>query len=419
MPFATGLTLTPSDSARAIGEVYSVSLLTTIPLLIAVLAFVVLRNTGPGTRVLIWRSAIAALVVVSAGRALPFHWMAWVIPEGLAAPLISLGKAQLGVLEGGASARAATEGGPFHAPTAALVHAILIVYWLGVVAVLLPLVVARVGLWRAMLRARVLEGDDWYTLLASARQSTSTRTAVRLRMSDEVRLPVTWGVIRPVILLPRQALGWTRVQREATLLHELSHVRSADALFGTVGRVVCALYWFHPGVWWVARRFVADAEMACDDRVLMAGVRRSDYAELLARAMHGNVNWSRAGVASLVRRRGIRERLAAIVDGRRVLKGPPRSAVIVAAVLTLGVSLPVSTVRVSPTRDVLTTLMRDVQWQARAYAVVRLAQRRDSVEVARAAARHDPSPRVRAWAEYALAQGVTSAAVLHPFTRHN
>ncbi len=71
---------------------------------------------------------------------------------------------------------------------------------------------------------------------------------------------------------------------------------------------------------------------------------------------------------------------------------------------------PVATVRVAPTRDVLTTLMQDSRWESRAYAVVRLAQRRDSVEVARAAARHDPNPRVRAWAQYALAQGPDAVA---------
>jgi hypothetical protein len=63
-----------------------------------------------------------------------------------------------------------------------------------------------------------------------------------------------------------------------------------------------------------------------------------------------------------------------------------------------------STVELAPTRSVLTTLMRDIRWESRAYAVAGLAQRRDSVEVARTAARFDPSPRVRAWAEYALSQ---------------
>jgi hypothetical protein len=53
---------------------------------------------------------------------------------------------------------------------------------------------------------------------------------------------------------------------------------------------------------------------------------------------------------------------------------------------------------------VLTTLMLDAQWESRAYAVLGLAQRADSVAVAQSAAEEDPNPRVRAWARYALDQ---------------
>ena len=57
---------------------------------------------------------------------------------------------------------------------------------------------------------------------------------------------------------------------------------------------------------------------------------------------------------------------------------------------------------VAPTRDALTTLMRDSRWESRAYAVIGLAHRADSAAAARSAAELDPSPRVRAWARYAL-----------------
>ena len=61
-------------------------------------------------------------------------------------------------------------------------------------------------------------------------------------------------------------------------------------------------------------------------------------------------------------------------------------------------------IQLAPTRGVLTSLMQDASWELRAYAVVGLAQRPDSVAVARKAAELDPSPRVRAWARYALGE---------------
>jgi len=88
---------------------------------------------------------------------------------------------------------------------------------------------------------------------------------------------------------------------------------------------------------------------------------------------------------------------------------------VVAALCTTLVAAPMSAVQLAPTRDVLTTLMRDSRWESRAYAVMGLAKRADSIAVARAAAEDDPNPRVRAWARYALRQGDAAQlrAVLH------
>jgi beta-lactamase regulating signal transducer with metallopeptidase domain len=226
---------------------------------------------------------------------------------------------------------------------------------------------------------------------------------------------MTMGVLRPVIVLPVTALDWSPDARRTTLMHELVHVGSGDALFLLASRLMCALFWFHPGAWWVSRRFEAEAELACDDRVLLAGVRPSDYTELLVRALAGR-DAPGAGAIALVGQRGVRHRLAAITDTRRALRLPSRRCVAAAVLVTGLVSLPLGTVRVAPTRDVLTALMRDDRWESRAYAVVRLAQRTDSLEVARVAARHDPSPRVRAWAQYALARRPVTRPDLAPLS---
>jgi len=65
-------------------------------------------------------------------------------------------------------------------------------------------------------------------------------------------------------------------------------------------------------------------------------------------------------------------------------------------------ALAASTLQLAPTRAVLNSLMHDNRWETRAYAVLGLAQRPDSIEVARSAASTDPDPNVRAWARYAV-----------------
>ncbi len=246
--------------------------------------------------------------------------------------------------------------------------------------------------------------------MREAGNAVSVSTArVRLVASRHVSVPVTWGVWRPIVLLPTAALRWPANRLQAVLRHELAHVGAHDAAMRLASRIACALFWFHPGVWWLARRLEADAEEASDDRVLLSGIRVSDYAEWLGASAPGAHDHAQAAMA-LVHPGNLRARLAAVTDTRRHVAVPGRRAVLCTVALTAAIVGPLATARLAPTRQVLTSLMRETRWESRAWAVVRLAQRADSVDVARSAARHDPDPAVRAWARYALARGPTAPA---------
>jgi beta-lactamase regulating signal transducer with metallopeptidase domain len=243
-------------------------------------------------------------------------------------------------------------------------------------------------------------------VLERARGTLGIARPVRIFVDVTAAVPMTWGFVRPVVVLPRAATSWDNEQLRIVLLHELGHVRARDWAFNLIGRIVCALYWFHPGVWWVARGLREDCELACDDRVIAAGVRRSDYAELLVSAATA-LRSARAAAEpalALSERRGLRARLTAVLDTRHDVRPLRRGWATVAATATLAVAGPVSSVQLAPSREVLTTLMLDARWESRAYAVLGLAQRRDSIAVAQSAAELDPNPRVRAWARYALGQ---------------
>lgn len=106
-----------------------------------------------------------------------------------------------------------------------------------------------------------------------------------LRVSDDSHpaMAMTWGLIRPVVLLPRSVDAWSQERLQAVLLHELAHVRRRDFASQLLAEVLCALYWFNPIVWASARSMREDAEAAADDVVLDRGIRPTDYArELLA-----------------------------------------------------------------------------------------------------------------------------------------
>ena len=76
---------------------------------------------------------------------------------------------------------------------------------------------------------------------------------VRVLHSAETPMPLTWGILRPVVLLPADAARWSRARLSAVLLHELTHVRRRDVLAQAIAQLACCLYWFHPAVWYALR----------------------------------------------------------------------------------------------------------------------------------------------------------------------
>lgn len=386
----------PADSARVVSQAYTVSLLAVAPLLAAAIAGVALRRSAAIDRLQVWRAALLALLLVVVSRQLPTPFVAWVVPSALAQPLVELGRA-------GLLAQAST--------TPDALDLLAVAYVAGVILVLLPMLRAWARVRALGHRAQPLRGHAWDALLAETRACLGVRRIVRLVGSAEVATPMTWGLWRPTIALPLAAEHWSHDHRRAALLHEMTHVRRGDAPWLLMARVVCALYWFHPGAWWVARGLRRECERACDARVLSLGVRRSAYAQLLLLAADGMHAPAPATGAALARAGGLRERLADVLDASRAPRARWSRQAAVAASAVLLASAPATAVELAPTREVLAGLVRDARWESRAYAVVGLAQRRDSVELAREVARQDPSPRVRAWAKYALAQGTRDSLI--------
>jgi beta-lactamase regulating signal transducer with metallopeptidase domain len=114
-------------------------------------------------------------------------------------------------------------------------------------------------------------------LTAYARAFAVARRA-RGMFSDEVNQPAAFG---RRVLLPASAKTWSGERLRIVLLHEEAHVARHDTLLAVIGDAACALYWFHPLAWILARRAGLERERACDDRVLNAGVAAGDYAEVM------------------------------------------------------------------------------------------------------------------------------------------
>ena len=76
----------------------------------------------------------------------------------------------------------------------------------------------------------------------------------RICLSTKIHSPVTFGVSRPVILLPAGFLEMEEKHQEAIACHELLHVRRSDWLFTLLEEAIRSFFWFHPAIWWVLGR---------------------------------------------------------------------------------------------------------------------------------------------------------------------
>ncbi len=124
-----------------------------------------------------------------------------------------------------------------------------------------------------------LESDfarDWLAVHAPRRK-------IEVRVSDRIDSPLTYGILRPVILLPSDTdLADTR-RLEFILAHEFTHIRHFDSLTKLLLSLAVALHWFNPAVWLMFFFFNRDMELACDEAVvrMFGGDTRREYALML------------------------------------------------------------------------------------------------------------------------------------------
>jgi beta-lactamase regulating signal transducer with metallopeptidase domain len=107
---------------------------------------------------------------------------------------------------------------------------------------------------------------------------------VSVLVSQRLEVPTAIGFYKPAIILPKWLLESTPAEElKYILLHELAHLRRRDDWTNLAQKILKALLFFLPSVWWIERRLSLDREMACDDAVLAHSGSPRGYAECLAR----------------------------------------------------------------------------------------------------------------------------------------
>ena len=138
---------------------------------------------------------------------------------------------------------------------------------------------------------------------------------VRARTSDRVTAPLTYGVLRPVVLLP-SGMDWPdRAALSCVLEHEFQHIRRFDTLRKALLAAALCLHWFNPLVWALYILSNRDMELACDEAVTARGADRAGYARTLLRMEEQRGQWGLSG--SHFSQNALEERIRCIMQYKK------------------------------------------------------------------------------------------------------
>jgi beta-lactamase regulating signal transducer with metallopeptidase domain len=279
----------------------------TILVAVVLLTLLVLRRSSSSARHSVLTTGIVALLLLPVLDAVLPRWETpwfWVRHVEMAAP----------------SAYAA--GVPDQTvaqPTAAPLW--LMVWGLGFAALLLRAGFSLCATFLARRRPALPEGE-----LRTEIESVTGHRKVRLLVGMAGQSPMTWGWRRPVLMIPPETEFWPTDRVRSVVLHEFAHIRRGDWITQQLAKFACAVYWFHPGVWILARLMEAESERAADDAVICAGCAPQSYARHLLEVAKSVSVTRRPFAVAMARRSSIGARLAAILADGRMRQAPSRRA---------------------------------------------------------------------------------------------
>ena len=189
---------------------------------------------------------------------------------------------------------------------------------------------------------RVADGN-WLSLVHRMAINMGIARPLTLVRGGQLDVPVTWGILYPVVFLPAGSDDWAEERQRFVLVHELAHVKRMDAATQLLTQIALALFWFDPLMWYAAGRIRTERERACDDHVLLHGVRPSLYADELLEMVRGmaprrNDPAPAFAALAMARRSEFEGRMLAILDPdapRGSLSRAARFATVTAAFLLL------------------------------------------------------------------------------------
>jgi beta-lactamase regulating signal transducer with metallopeptidase domain/Flp pilus assembly protein TadD len=315
----------------------------TLILVVVLAAHLTLKRSSAATRHLVLTLAMCGLFALPLLALSMPAWQLEVLPQAVAKPIAASTPVAVEDewVAGGVSSSSPAVSSPSpvdHRPEVSAVapawridpsRALYGAWALGAALVLARLLVGLLRMRGIVHSGNELTDPALLRILDECREALNLKARPRLVASARVEVPLVMGWLRPVLVVPTEFTAWDDDRVRAVLLHELGHLKRNDWPVLVLGRVVAAVYWFHPLAWCVERCARRECERACDDLVVASGARPSDYASHLLSIARGLLHKPVGVVATLavVRPSQLKTRLHSILDPLLRRNAPSRRAV--------------------------------------------------------------------------------------------
>ncbi|MGE6515761.1 M56 family metallopeptidase [Lysinibacillus sphaericus] len=187
---------------------------------------------------------------------------------------------------------------------------ILYLWACGGIGVLLFFVVAYVRFYKEFQTAIPVRNNEYLNQWLNEHQLKRT---IQIAVSDRITTPLTYGIFKPVILLPKSTNWEDAASIQFILTHELIHIKRFDILWKVILTIMVALHWFNPLVWLMYFLVNRDIELSCDERVIrqFGDKAKSAYARSLINM--ADETYTVAPLCNHFSKNGIEERIVSIM----------------------------------------------------------------------------------------------------------
>ena len=161
------------------------------------------------------------------------------------------------------------------------------VLWLSVGALIILVPAFSMAAFHAKASRSVVVSKGLLAAAQKARQLAEYRKDVKILESEEVDMPVTYGLFAPKIVIPKN-MAETMEEKKLTLIvmHELMHIKKGDILANYLWLAAKAIHWFNPLVWIAYKLYITDMEVMCDYHTVkkLSGTDKANYTQGLLEA---------------------------------------------------------------------------------------------------------------------------------------